>query len=70
VEREQRRLTDAIAAGADAPILIERLAGTQRHPDVGADDHQQTVGVALVFSQRDELSENSPLTWDCFPVRE
>ncbi len=29
VEREQRRLTEAIAAGADAPVLIERLRVTE-----------------------------------------
>jgi hypothetical protein len=29
VEREQSRLTEAIAAGADAPVLIERLRVTE-----------------------------------------
>lgn len=30
VEREQARLTDAVAAGVDAPILIARLRETER----------------------------------------
>ena len=30
VEREQARLTDAIAAGADAPVLVERMKATER----------------------------------------
>jgi hypothetical protein len=29
IEREQSRLIDAIAAGADMPILVERLRGTE-----------------------------------------
>ena len=29
IEREQSRLTDAVAAGADAPILIQRLKTTE-----------------------------------------
>ena len=30
VEREQARLTEAVAAGADVPVLVERLRGTER----------------------------------------
>jgi site-specific DNA recombinase len=30
VEREQARLTDALAAGADVPVLVERLRTTER----------------------------------------
>jgi site-specific DNA recombinase len=30
VEREQARLTDAVAAGADVPVLVERLRTTER----------------------------------------
>ena len=30
IEREQVRLTDAIAAGADAPVLVERMKATER----------------------------------------
>ena len=30
VERQQARLTDAVAAGADVPVLVERLRATER----------------------------------------
>ena len=30
VERQQARLTDALAAGADVPVLVERLRATER----------------------------------------
>ena len=64
VTREQARLTDAIAAGADMPVLVERLKTTeQRRRELAADLEARRERTAPAWGEVERRVRKSLADW-------